>query len=91
MENKEPAKIIKKFYGVVVSAKMDKTRVVKVDRVKCHPKYRKSFVRSKKYKVHDERNQFKEGDQVTFVECRPLSKDKRWRVLYEAKSKKQET
>ena len=88
MENKEPVKINKQFRGTVVSDKMDKTRVVKVDRVRRHKKYQKSFVVSKRYKVHDERNQYKEGDQVTFVECRPLSKDKRWRVLYEAGSKK---
>ena len=67
---------------------MDKTIVVKVDRVKRHPKYHKSFLVSKQYKVHDERNQFKDGDQVVFVECRPLSKDKRWRVLYEVSSQK---
>ena len=82
MENKEPVKISKNFQGIVVSDKMDKTRVVKVDRVKRHAKYQKSFIRSKKYKVHDERNQYKTRDKVTFVECRPLSKDKRWRVLY---------
>ena len=88
MENKEQKKIIKKFQGVVISDKMDKTRVVKIDRVKRHEKYHKSYIVSKKYKVHDERNQYKEGDKVTFVECRPLSKDKRWRVLYEVRSKK---
>jgi small subunit ribosomal protein S17 len=82
MENKDIEKISKHFQGIVVSDKMDKTRVVKIDRVKRHAKYQKSFVRSKKYKVHDEHNQFKTGDKVTFVECRPLSKDKRWRVLY---------
>ena len=75
-------KIIRKLGGVVVSDKMDKTIVVKVDRVKTHAKYHKSFAMSKKYKVHDEKNQFKEGDTVEFTECRPLSKDKRWRVLY---------
>lgn len=81
MTNKQTP-IKKKFKGTIVSDKMDKTIVVKVDRVKRHPKYHKSFLVSKKYKVHDERKQFKTGDQVTFVECRPLSKDKRWRVLY---------
>ena len=84
-ENKADNKkliIKKKFDGIVVSDKMDKTIVVKVDRVKIHPKYKKRYTVSKKYKVHDEKNQFKEGDKVSFVECRPLSKDKRWRVLY---------
>lgn len=74
--------IRKKFNGLVMSDKMDKTIVVRVDSVKKHPKYKKKYVVSKRYKVHDEKNQFKEGDKVTFVECRPLSKDKRWRVLY---------
>ncbi|MEI8360888.1 MAG: 30S ribosomal protein S17 [bacterium] len=73
--------IQRKFNGVVVSDKMDKTIVVKVESTKVHPKYGKRYIRSEKYKVHDETNQFKEGDKVTFVECRPLSKDKRWRVL----------
>ena len=74
--------IKKKFQGIVVSDKQDKTIVVKVDRVKIHPKYKKRFTVSKKYKVHDEKNQYKEDDKVTFIECRPLSKDKRWRVIY---------
>lgn len=72
----------KKLSGEVTSDKMDKTIVVKVSRVKIHPKYKKRYTASKKYKVHDEKNLFKEGDAVTFVECRPLSKDKRWRVIY---------
>ena len=76
-------KIIKKrFSGVVVADRMNKTIVVKVDRVKVHPKYKKRYTVSKKYKVHDERNLYKTDDKVTFIECRPLSKDKKWRVLY---------
>lgn len=71
----------KKFDGVVVSDKMDKTIVVKVDRVKSHPKYGKRFTVSKKYKVHDELGKYKVNDKVVFVECRPISKDKKWRVL----------
>jgi small subunit ribosomal protein S17 len=74
--------IKKKFDGVVISDKMDKTIVVKVDRVKIHAKYKKRYAVSKKYKVHDEKNQFKVGDKVVFIECRPLSKSKKWRVLY---------
>jgi small subunit ribosomal protein S17 len=70
------------FSGVVASDKMDKTIVVTVETVKIHPKYKKRYSESKRYKVHDEKNQYKEGDKVSFVECRPLSKDKRWRVLY---------
>ena len=74
--------IRRRFMGVVVSDKMDKTITVRVEQVKIHPKYNKRFTVSKKFKVHDEKNQYHAGDQVTFVECRPLSKDKRWRVLY---------
>ncbi len=72
----------RKFEGVVVSDKMDKTVVVRVDRVKIHPKYKKRYTVSKKYHVHDEKKQYREGDKVSFVECRPLSKNKRWRVIY---------
>lgn len=72
--------IKKRFQGVVVTDQMDKTIVVEVDRVKVHPKYFKRYTVSRKYKVHDEKNQYKVGDKVIFVECRPMSKDKRWRV-----------
>ena len=64
--------------GVVVSDKMEKTVVVKVDRLVKHPLYNKYIKRSVKYKVHDEQNSCKTGDKVQIVECRPLSKDKRW-------------
>lgn len=81
MENEK--KIIKRKFSVVVTSdKMDKTIVVKVESVKKHPKYGKRYTVSSKFKVHDEKNQYKEGDQVSFVECRPLSKEKRWRVIY---------
>lgn len=81
--NKNIKKAVKrKFSGIVVSDKMDKTIVVRVDQVKIHPKYKKRYAVSKKYKVHDEKNQFKEDDKVEFTECRPLSKDKKWRVVY---------
>ncbi len=72
---------LRKFTGEVISNKMAKTIVVKVESVKIHPKYHKRYTVSQKYKVHDEKNVCKVGDKVTFVECRPLSKDKRWRVL----------
>jgi small subunit ribosomal protein S17 len=77
----KPLALSRKFSGVVLSDKGDKTIVVKVETVKKHPKYQKRYVVSRKYKVHDEANQYKVGDQVNFVECRPLSKDKRWRVI----------
>ncbi len=66
--------------GVVVSDKMEKTVVVKVDRLVKHPVYNKYIKRSAKYKVHDEDNSCKTGDRVLIVETRPLSKDKRWQV-----------
>jgi small subunit ribosomal protein S17 len=66
--------------GVVVSDKMDKTVVVKVDRLIKHSVYNKYVKRSVKYKAHDEENSCKLGDRVIIVESRPLSKDKRWKV-----------
>ena len=62
---------------------MNKTVVVRVDRVKVHPKYKKQYKVSRRYHVHDEANSYHVGDSVTFVECRPLSKTKRWRVLHQ--------
>lgn len=79
--NKEK-KIARIFNGMVVSDKMDKTVVARVDSVKAHPKYQKRYIVSKKYKVHDEKNKFKEGDKITFIESRPISKDKKWRAIY---------
>ena len=69
------------FQGVVVSDKMQKTIVVKVERLVMHPKYKKRYHVSERYKVHDEKNAYHTGDVVTFCETRPLSKEKRWRAL----------
>ncbi len=66
--------------GVVVSDKMDKTVVVKVDRIIKHPVYNKYIKRSAKYKAHDEENRCKTGDRVQIIASRPLSKDKCWKV-----------
>jgi len=66
--------------GVVVSDKMDKTRVVLVERRLAHAKYGKYMTRRAKYKAHDEKNEFHAGDRVEIVESRPLSREKRWRV-----------
>jgi small subunit ribosomal protein S17 len=66
--------------GVVVSAKMQKTVVVRVDRRFAHPVYGKPVVRSKKYYADNPNDEAKEGDRVEIVETRPLSKLKRWRV-----------
>jgi len=71
----------KELIGVVVSDKMDKTIVVKVERLVTHPLYKKTIKKSKKYKVHDEENKAKTGDKVKIMETRPLSKEKRWRLV----------
>ncbi len=67
--------------GTVTSDKMEKTITVSVETVKRHPLYKKTIKTSKKYKVHDENNEAKAGDIVRIMETRPLSKDKRWRLL----------
>ncbi|HCA47795.1 MAG TPA: 30S ribosomal protein S17 [Armatimonadetes bacterium] len=67
--------------GFVVSDKMDKTVVVEVERTTRHPLYAKVLRRTTKFKAHDERNECRTGDQVRIMECRPLSKDKSWRVV----------
>lgn len=67
--------------GIVVSDKMDKTVVVQVERLTMHPRFKKYIRRRKKYKAHDEQNACRTGDRVLIIESRPLSKDKRWRVL----------
>ncbi|HSD95183.1 MAG TPA: 30S ribosomal protein S17 [Syntrophales bacterium] len=66
--------------GVVVSNKMDKTVVVKTERLVKHAGFRKYMRQHQKYKAHDERNECGIGDTVMIVESRPLSRDKRWRV-----------
>lgn len=73
--------------GVVVSDKMIKTVVVAVNRLKKHPKYKKYFRVTKKYKVHDEKREYHMGDQVVIKETRPLAKDKRWTVVKAIKRK----
>lgn len=79
MSNKNTQSRILK--GVVVSDKMTKTVVVKVSSLKKHPKYKKYFKVSQKYKAHDEENQYHTGDEVLIKETRPMSKEKRWTVI----------
>jgi small subunit ribosomal protein S17 len=67
--------------GVVASDKMDKTIVVEIMMRKLHPLYKKYVTRSKKVKAHDETNEAHVGDTVRVEECRPLSRDKRWRLI----------
>ena len=70
----------RKLVGVVTSDKMNKTRVVMVERRVSHGKYGKYLTKRTKFKAHDEKNEYKVGDRVLIVESRPLSRDKRWRV-----------
>ena len=67
--------------GVVVSDKMNKTIVVSVSRFVKHPKYGKFYKINKKYKAHDEENKYKIGDKVEIVETKPISKDKKFKVV----------
>ena len=71
----------RKLQGVVVSDKMNKTRVVAISRLKQHPKYLKYYRVTKRFKVHDELNATKVGDQVVIEECRPMSREKRWKIV----------
>ena len=75
------AKRVKIKQGLVVSDKMDKTVVVAVESYRPHPIYKKAVRRIKKFKAHDEQNSCHIGDMVKIEETRPLSKEKRWRVV----------
>jgi small subunit ribosomal protein S17 len=70
--------------GTVVSNKTDKTVTVLVERRVMHPLYKKFIKNSKRYHAHDEENRCKEGEKVRIVECAPVSKTKRWKVIYNA-------
>jgi small subunit ribosomal protein S17 len=70
----------RQLVGTVVSNKMDKTCVVQVTRRFRHAKYKKYVNERRRYKAHDERNEAQVGDRVMIVECRPISRDKRWRL-----------
>ena len=78
-------KIIRKKKGIVVSDKMDKTIVVATTKYKTHPKYFKKYRSTRNYKVHDENNEFKIKDKVEFIECKPVSKDKKFKVITQLK------
>ena len=77
----EERNLRKTMIGTVVSDKMDKTIVVAVETMVKHPIYKKTVKRTYKLKAHDEENNCKVGDKVKVMETRPLSKDKRWRVV----------
>jgi small subunit ribosomal protein S17 len=76
----KPRGIQKTMMGTVVSDRMDKTRVVLVQRLVRHPLYQKYIRKRTRYKVHDEKNACHLGDRILIVETRPLSREKRWRV-----------
>jgi small subunit ribosomal protein S17 len=71
----------KQLLGTIISDKMQKTVVVRVETIKEHPKYRRRYKVHKKYKAHDEKEKCKVGDRVIIEEYRPTSKEKRWRVV----------
>lgn len=77
----EKVKIKRKFKGVVVSDKMQKTVVVAITRRKQHPKYKKYYNITTRFKAHDESGQYHTGDKVIIQETRPISKEKRWAVV----------
>ena len=81
MTESQNQKKIRKITGTVVSDAMMKTRVVAVKRSKKHPKYLKYYEVVKKFKAHDENNEYKNGDVVVIEETRPLSKEKRWKII----------
>ena len=74
--------------GVVASNKMTKTLVVEVSQMKRHLKYQKSYWMTKRYYVHDEREEYQKGEEVVFRECRPLSRTKRWYALPRARQER---
>ncbi len=70
-----------KLKGIIVSTKMQKTAVVKVERIKEHPKYKKRYKVHKKYKADTGSKEFNVGDTVVIEECKPISKDKKWKIV----------
>ena len=80
MESKAK-KYKRELEGIVVSDKMDKTVVIKVEIRQKHPLYGKTISKNKRYKVHDEKNECAEGDLIRVIECRPISKDKKFRLI----------
>jgi len=71
----------RELLGMITSDKMDKTVVVTVDRLEKHPVFKKYIRKRTTFKAHDEKNECRMGDEVLIRECRPLSKDKCWRVV----------
>ncbi len=82
----EQKKNIRRREGVVVSDKMQKTRVVEVAETKLHSKYLKQYIAHSRFKAHDEKNEYKTGDKVVIEATRPLSRGKRWMIVGKAAS-----
>lgn len=83
----ETKTIKRRFKGKVVSDKMDKTAVVEIVKIKEHPVYKKRFKVTQKVKIHDPKNECQVGDLILFEECRPLSKDKKYRLIKKIEKK----
>jgi len=81
MENNQATKRKRQIRGTIVSDKMTKTVVVEVVRLKKHPKYLKYYKVTKRFKAHDENGEFHIGDRVIIEQCKPISKDKKWKVV----------
>ena len=78
-----PKRVLK---GTVISSKSNKTIVVNVERRVRHPLYKKTITLSDKFHAHDEENNYKDGDKVSIIECKPISKKKSWVVIKETKN-----
>lgn len=76
---------MRKLQGTIVSDKMNKTCVIEITRLKKHPLYKKYYKVTRKFKAHDEKNEYKTGEKVIIEETRPLSKDKRWKIIEKIK------
>lgn len=91
-EHKNAAALAKsagrRLEGVVVSDKMKKTAVVAITTLKLQPKYRKYFKVTKRFKAHDENNEYRVGDKVVIQETRPISKEKRWMIIEKLENRK---
>ncbi|HDZ54420.1 MAG TPA: 30S ribosomal protein S17 [Candidatus Nealsonbacteria bacterium] len=74
----------RQLIGTIISNKMEKTVVVEIERIKKHLKYKRRYKVHKKYKAHDGKKEYKAGDRVIIEECRPISKEKKWRVVGKA-------
>ena len=71
----------RQLQGIIISDKMNKTRVVAVNRLKKHSRYKKYYKSTVKFKAHDEKNEYKTGDKIIIEETRPMSKEKRWIIV----------